>query len=109
MGYSYVQCLSSRRALYKSIVHQSGKIVQDNRKGLVRKALGGGACQRMRTHVRAGGPTDESDCRWGLKTLLKVSRELGVSTWGIDTPWGRNLGSKSSSRLAIANAPIQYR
>ena len=32
----------------------------------------------------------------GVKPLLKVSQELGVLTWGIYTPWSRNLGGVDS-------------
>ena len=91
MRYGNVQHSVSRRALYESIVHQPGETVQDNRKGLVRRPWAVARVRHVARLMRAtvGGVK---------KNLLKVSRELGVSTWGIDTPRDRNLGDKPPSR-----------
>ena len=52
----------------------------------------------VKTYAGLCGLSDESGCWRGTKPLLEVSRELGVLTWEIDTPQGRNLGDKPSER-----------
>ena len=47
--------------------------------------LGGGDVCALKS-TQASVPTDERGCWWGIKPLFKVSRELVVSTMGIDTP-----------------------